>query len=211
MTAELDRGIEALKIEFGVELASGDISHLGTYNCRRKNNTATGPWSEHAWPNAVDVMLRDWPGRNALGDRIAAWMRQHPELWSEVFWEIPFHWNHVHGTANPRRNYDNQQVPPCAGGDDMPLSSEDLDAIEVRMRAVMGPTGTIIDPNGNARPFHQYTVNGVWHAVAGGKRMMDHLLVAGASPQIIADAVIANLGPSLAADVADEIAHRLES
>jgi hypothetical protein len=125
MTAELDRGLAALKVEFADEIASGQITHLGTFNCRRKNNTANGPWSEHAWPNAVDVHVKT----NAVGDRVAAWMRAHPELWSEVFWEVPLHWDHVHGTANPRRNFDNKQVPPCAGG---PPDEEDemLEAVK---------------------------------------------------------------------------------
>jgi hypothetical protein len=56
------------------------------------------------------------PEVKRVGDRVAAWMRSHPELWSEVFWQIALHYNHVHGTANPRRNYDNKQTPPCAGG-----------------------------------------------------------------------------------------------
>lgn len=127
MTAELDRGVAALRIRFASEIASGAISHLGTFNCRRKNNTTDGPWSEHAWPNAVDVMLKAGPTRKPTGDKVAAWMRSRPDLWSEVFWLIEFHLDHVHGTAHPRRNYDDQQVPLCAGGDDdMPLSDEDI-------------------------------------------------------------------------------------
>jgi hypothetical protein len=97
------------------------------------------------------------------------------------------------------------------GAMDMPLTQDDLNAIEARVRAVVGPTGTITDANGNPRPFHQYTVNGVWHAVAGGKRMMDHLMAAGVDPQAVADVVIAQLGPGLAAEVADELASRLGS
>lgn len=114
MTVELDRGITALRTEFKTEIDAGLIYHLGITNCRRKNNRPSAPWSEHAWPNAVDVMIRNFPGRQALGDRIARWMRSRPDLWSEVFWWIQAHFDHVHGTANPRRNYDNQQVPACA-------------------------------------------------------------------------------------------------
>jgi hypothetical protein len=92
---------------------------------------------------------------------------------------------------------------------DMPLTQDDLNAIEARVRAVMGPTGTITDANGNARPFHQYTVNGVWHAVAGGKRMMDHLLAAGSETPVdeaaIAQAVVAAMTPGLQAAVAAEL------
>ena len=115
MTPELNEGINALVKEFAAEIANGDIVHLGITNCRYKNNNPDDGWSEHAWSNAVDVMLRNWPGRKALGDRIAKWMRAHPELWSEVFWQIAAHFDHVHGTANPRRSV-NGAIPPCAGG-----------------------------------------------------------------------------------------------
>jgi hypothetical protein len=95
------------------------------------------------------------------------------------------------------------------GAMDMPLTQDDLNAIEARMRAVVGPTGTITDLNGNPRPFHQYTVNGVWHAVAGGKRMMDHLLAAGSETPVdeaaIAQAVVAAMTPGLQAAVAAEL------
>jgi hypothetical protein len=125
MTPELSKALAELKAHFAVEIANGDIRHLGTYNCRRKNNTTDGPWSEHAWPNAVDVMIRDFTGRKALGDRIAAWMRARTDLWSEVFWQIFAHYDHVHGTARPRRNFDNKQIPPCATGDtDMELITQ---------------------------------------------------------------------------------------
>jgi len=142
MTAALDRGVAALRKEFAKELANGLITHLGTTNCRTKNNKPGGPWSEHAWPNAVDVMLKRIPGTQipsplarAAGDRVAKWMRAHPELWSEVFWQVAAHYDHVHGTAKPRQNYDNKQIPPCAGGtpgkDDLPM-----DAIKGIQRAL---------------------------------------------------------------------------
>ncbi len=38
---------------FGEEIAT--IHHLGTYSCRRVNNTADGNWSEHATGNAIDI------------------------------------------------------------------------------------------------------------------------------------------------------------
>lgn len=146
MTAQLDRALDALREEFAAEIRSGLIVHLGTYNCRTKNNDPDGPWSEHAWPNAADVMLKrikgtrtPTPEAKKVGYRVAAWMRAHPELWSEVFWQIAAHFDHVHGTATPRRNYDNKQVPPCAGGptdpdpdpgdEDMPLTTDEIDAI----------------------------------------------------------------------------------
>ena len=123
MTAQLTTAMAALRKEFQPEITNGLIVHLGTTNCRRKNNTETGPWSEHAWPNAVDVMLKRIPGTasptpeaKALGYRIAKWMRTNPQLWSEVFWQVAAHFDHVHGTATPRANFDNKQVPPCAGG-----------------------------------------------------------------------------------------------
>jgi hypothetical protein len=53
------------------------IEHFGAYSCRRLYGRATGPWSEHATGNAIDVaafvladgrrvsVLRDWPGEGA--------------------------------------------------------------------------------------------------------------------------------------------------
>ena len=134
MTAELDRGLAALRQQFAAEITNKNIIHLGITNCRRKNNTTTGPWSEHAWPNAVDVMMRDWAGRRTLGDQIAAWMRAHPEFWSEVFWQVAAHFDHVHGTANPRKNFDNKQIPPCASGiPSPPTLPEDYDMRSLRI------------------------------------------------------------------------------
>lgn len=132
MTPELDIALTALRVEFAAEITSGQIVHLGFSNCRRKNNQKTGPWSEHSWENAVDVMLKAGHDHKALdkplGDRIAKWMRSHPELWSEVFWQIASHFDHVHGTANPRRNPDNKRIPPCAGGPVEPEPSPSLGA-----------------------------------------------------------------------------------
>lgn len=116
MTTELARLLVEIRSVYTPEIASGAIWHFGTFNCRRKNNTANGPWSEHAWPNAVDIMLTTGPSRKPLGDRIAAWAHARPDLVSETFWWVTFHYDHVHLTAAPRRNFDNKQVPPCAGG-----------------------------------------------------------------------------------------------
>lgn len=122
MTPQLTRAMAALRREFAAEIEAGLIVHLGTTNCRRKNNKPGAPWSEHSWPNAVDVMLKripgtrtPTPGATAVGYRVAAWMRAHPELWAEVYWQVAGHYDHVHGTAAPRMNHDNKQVPPCAG------------------------------------------------------------------------------------------------
>jgi hypothetical protein len=54
-------------------------------------------------------------------------MRSRPDLWSEVFWQVFAHFDHVHGTANPRMNFDNQQIPPCAGGVTPPTGEDDMD------------------------------------------------------------------------------------
>lgn len=129
MTAQLDRALVELRLYFADEIASGEITRIGTQgDCRRKNHTDDGPYSEHAWPggNAADVHVKVHNGK--VGDRIAAWMRSRPDLWSEVFWKIFLHEDHVHGTANPRMNYDNEQIPPCAepeGGDEMDISRKD--------------------------------------------------------------------------------------
>jgi len=116
MTPELKAFVDALRAKFPQYFSSGEIYSLGVTNCRTKNNKVDGPWSEHSWSNAVDIMLRTVDG--VPGDKIAAWARSRPDLASEVFWKIFAHHNHVHVTANPRRNYDNKQIPPCAGGEE---------------------------------------------------------------------------------------------
>lgn len=116
MTPELKRALAALKVEFTAEIADKRITRLGLQNCRRKNNKPTGPWSEHSWPNAVDVHIKADPTGKFTGDRIAAWMEANTDLWEEVFWQIEHHFDHVHGTANPRRNPDNKRIPPCESG-----------------------------------------------------------------------------------------------
>ena len=57
---------------FGSEVSR--IEHLGAYSCRRLYGRDTGPWSEHATANAIDIagfvladgtrisVLRDWDG-----------------------------------------------------------------------------------------------------------------------------------------------------
>lgn len=59
------------------------IEHLGTNSCRRINGGRTGPWSEHATGNAIDIaafvladgrrisVRRDW-GNEARGDFLKA-------------------------------------------------------------------------------------------------------------------------------------------
>lgn len=153
MTPELKRAIDDLKREFATDFANGNIRHVGVTNCRRKNNKPGAPWSEHSWSNAGDIMLRDWSGRKALGDRIAAYMRSRPDLWAEVYWWIAAHYDHVHGTANPRRNYDNKQTPPCAGGkDDLPMDA--IKGIQRGLNAAgfKGANGKVL------------TVDGIWGA-----------------------------------------------
>jgi len=60
----------AAETHFGEAIAA--IEHYGVYNCRRVNNAADGPYSEHAFANAIDIagfrlesgrhvsVLRDW-------------------------------------------------------------------------------------------------------------------------------------------------------
>lgn len=60
------------------------IEHLGAYSCRRLYGRGSGPWSEHATGNAIDIagfvladgrrisILRDWPG----GSEEAAFLRR---------------------------------------------------------------------------------------------------------------------------------------
>ena len=63
---------------FGSELIG--IEHYGAYSCRRLYGRGSGPWSEHATGNAIDIaafvvadgtrisVLRDWNGGGAKGD-----------------------------------------------------------------------------------------------------------------------------------------------
>lgn len=115
---------------------------------------ALGDWilTGNSWGNAADIMLRNWPGRKALGDRIAAYMRSRPDLWSEVYWQIAAHYDHVHGTANPRRNPDNQQTPPCAGGG----GDDDVEDVVKGMQRSLNAAG-FKGANGKT-----LTVDGIW-------------------------------------------------
>lgn len=54
---------------FGSEI--DEIEHLGTYSCRRLYGRDSGPWSEHATANAIDIagfVLRDGTRINVLRD-----------------------------------------------------------------------------------------------------------------------------------------------
>ena len=67
---------------FGSKIAR--VEHLGAFSCRRLYGRISGPWSEHATANAIDIagfvledgtrisVLRDWPGE---GDK-ARFLRQ---------------------------------------------------------------------------------------------------------------------------------------
>lgn len=154
MTPELKKFDDAAQVAFPSEFASGAIFNLGVTNCRRKNNTATGPWSEHSWSNAKDYGIKNWqtPEGNAVGDRFARWARASG-LASEVFWEVAQHFNHVHVTATPRKNFDNKQVPPCA----QPKDDLDMEAIKGIQRSLNA--AGFLGSNGKA-----LTVDGLWGA-----------------------------------------------
>lgn len=65
----------AAQASFGSPIAR--IEHLGAYACRRLYGRDSGPWSEHATANAIDIagfvledgtrisVLRDWEGESA--------------------------------------------------------------------------------------------------------------------------------------------------
>ena len=67
----------AARTLLGAEVAR--IDHYGSYSCRRLYGRASGPWSEHATANALDVaafrlsdgrsvsVLKDWPDNSAYG------------------------------------------------------------------------------------------------------------------------------------------------
>ncbi len=77
----LDRSVKPAARELlGAEIAK--VEHLGAYSCRRLYGRDTGPWSEHATGNAIDIaafvladgrrisVLKDWRG----GDDRAAFL-----------------------------------------------------------------------------------------------------------------------------------------
>jgi hypothetical protein len=65
----------AARRHFGRDVAS--VEHFGSYSCRRLYGRASGPWSEHAHANAIDIagftlaggrrisVQRDWRGAGA--------------------------------------------------------------------------------------------------------------------------------------------------
>ena len=71
----LDQGVQsAAEVSLGSPVAR--IEHYGTYSCRRLYGRDSGPWSEHATGNAIDIagfvledgrrisVLRDWEGKS---------------------------------------------------------------------------------------------------------------------------------------------------
>jgi hypothetical protein len=77
VAAALSRWVERSVKPAARELLGADlarIEHLGAYSCRRLYGRGSGPWSEHATGNAIDIagftladgtrvsVLRDWDG-----------------------------------------------------------------------------------------------------------------------------------------------------
>ena len=75
----LERGANpAARDLLGSEIVA--IEHYGAYSCRRLYGRGSGPWSEHATGNAIDVaafvltdgtrisVVRDWKGEDAKAD-----------------------------------------------------------------------------------------------------------------------------------------------
>jgi hypothetical protein len=177
----------------------------GTHNCR---NIGTSVWpSLHAYCVACDLppntrksaecqadilAVRTMSGAKAFKNLASIDDRMHDEIdCSPADLASGVDWTTVRGNVMAQ------------------LDADDLAQIEGIVRKVVGPTGVITDPNGNPRPFHQYTVNGVWHAVANGARMMDHLVAAAQPADVdvdaVAGAVVAALGPALQTMVAAEL------
>jgi hypothetical protein len=93
-----------------------NIAHFGSYNCRRMYGRATGPWSEHATANAIDVagftlddgttisVLRDWHDNGAK----AAFLREVRDGACRLFSTVlspdynAAHANHLHLDEAPR-------------------------------------------------------------------------------------------------------------
>lgn len=79
---ERDVVAPAAEAVFNSEIAR--IEHLGAYSCRRLYGRDTGPWSEHATANAIDIagfvledgtrinVLNDWAGEGDRADFLRA-------------------------------------------------------------------------------------------------------------------------------------------
>jgi hypothetical protein len=92
------------------------IQHFGSYSCRRMYARATGPWSEHATANAIDVagftladgtnisIVRDWNG----GGPRAAFLHEVRDGACRLFSTVlspdynAAHYNHLHLDQAPR-------------------------------------------------------------------------------------------------------------
>ena len=99
---------------FGSKVAR--VEHLGAYSCRRLYGRDSGPWSEHATANAIDIagfvledgtrisVLRDWPGE---GDK-ARFLRQVRDGACDSFATVlspeynAAHADHFHLDMSPR-------------------------------------------------------------------------------------------------------------
>lgn len=110
----LDRAQQSARETMGSSIAR--IDHLGAYSCRRMYGRDSGPWSEHATGNAIDIagflledgtrisVLRDW---NADGDK-AAFLRGVREDACDVFGTVlspdynAAHRDHFHLDQAPR-------------------------------------------------------------------------------------------------------------
>jgi hypothetical protein len=104
----------AARRHFGHAVSS--IEHLGTYSCRRMYGRASGPWSQHATANAIDVagftladgtsisIVRDWNGGGAK----AAFLREVRDGACRLFSTVlspdynAAHANHLHLDQAPR-------------------------------------------------------------------------------------------------------------
>lgn len=104
----------AAQASFGSPIAR--IEHLGAYSCRRLYGRDTGPWSEHATANAIDIagfvledgtrisVLRDWDG----DDPKAQFLRQVRDGACNSFATVlspdynAAHADHLHLDMSPR-------------------------------------------------------------------------------------------------------------
>lgn len=110
----LDRAQQSARATMGSPIAR--IDHLGAYSCRRLYGRGSGPWSEHATGNAIDIagfvledgtqisVLRDW---NEDGEK-AAFLRSVREDACGIFGTVlspdynAAHRDHFHLDQAPR-------------------------------------------------------------------------------------------------------------
>jgi hypothetical protein len=131
-TPAIRQVIRRLDRRFGVRIASA-----GVFVCR--NIAGSSSPSQHAWGNAVDVV----GSRTAL-DAVARFARSQTmrRYVSQVLWQVPDHYGHVHISGRPYR----EGTPPCmtpGGGPEGPGGTGPGPGRGGRVRPIPSPAATV--------------------------------------------------------------------